>query len=284
MANATLRKQLNEGTFIMAPGIYDMISAMMADQMGFKALYVTGYGISASHLGLPDAGLMGYSDILSRVSQITERCQTPVVADADTGYGGLLNVRHTVRGYERAGVSGIQIEDQEFPKKCGHTQGRRVVPTEDMVRKIQVACEARTDENMMIIARTDSRTSLGLDEALRRSEAYAAAGADIIFLESPESIEELHVIAQRIEKPLLANLVSGGRTPVVSQTELQEIGYSMAIHPALGFLSAGFALRKGYQELAQTGDVKNQDLYDFQEFCKLVGFEDVWDFDAKWAE
>src|SRR5690242_1899938 len=146
--------------------------------MGFECLYVTGYGLVASYLGLPDAGLATYTDMVGRVAQIAAMTQTPLAADADTGYGGLLNVQHTVRGYENAGAVAVQLEDQEFPKKCGHTLGRRVIPMEDMVAKIRVAVEARTDPNLQIIARTDSRTTLGLDEALRRAEAYLKAGAD----------------------------------------------------------------------------------------------------------
>ena len=168
MADPKLKEMLSSGRIVIAPGVFDMISTLVADRMGFPALYVTGYGVSASHLGLPDAGLMTYTDMVERVRRIAEAATTPVVADADTGYGGLLNVRHTVRGYEAAGVSAIQIDDQEYPKNCGHTLGRRVIPLEDMVNKIKVAVDSRSSADFLIIARTDSRTSLGLDEALRR--------------------------------------------------------------------------------------------------------------------
>ena len=191
MADPRLKEMIDKGRFVTAPGVFDMISTLVADRMGFPALYVTGYGVSASHLGLPDAGLMTYTDMHDRVSRIAGAASTPVIADADTGYGGLLNVRHTVRGYEAAGVSAIQIEDQEYPKKCGHTLGRRVIPLDDMVSKIRVAVDSRSSADFLIIARTDSRTSLGLDEALRRAEAFEAAGADIIFVESPESEDEM---------------------------------------------------------------------------------------------
>ena len=284
MPDPSIRHRLNNREFITAPGVYDMISALIADRAGFDALYVTGYGVVASHLGLPDAGLASYADMLSRISQIVQGTETPIIADADTGYGGLLNVRHTVRGYEDAGVSAIQLEDQEFPKKCGHTDGRRVVPTQDMVRKIGVALEARRSEDFLIIARTDSRTSLGLDEALLRAEAYADAGADLIFVESPESVDELKTIATRINKPLVANMVSGGKTPILPANELAEIGFALAIHPGLGFLSAGEALRRGYAELKARGTVSEQPLHDFDGFCRTMGFEDVWEFDKRWAE
>ena len=284
MADPRLKEMIETGHFVAAPGVFDMISTLVADRMGFPALYVTGYGVSASHLGLPDAGLMTYTEMSDRVRRIAEAATTPVVADADTGYGGLLNVRHTVRGYEAAGVSAIQIEDQEFPKKCGHTLGRRVIPLEDMVGKIRVAADSRTSEDLLIIARTDSRTSMGLDEALRRAEAFQTAGADIIFVESPESEDEMRSINAAIDKPTLANMVSGGRTPILSNDRLAELGYAIAIHPALGFLAVGEALKSAYGELLEKGDVKGAALEDFGEFNKLVGFEDVWEFDKKWAE
>ena len=163
---AALAGAIRDGQFVVAPGVYDMISAKIADGMGFPALYMTGYGVAASHLGLPDAGIASYADVVGRVRTIAGGTASPLICDADTGFGGLLNVRHTVQGYEDAGCSAIQLEDQEMPKKCGHTPGRRVVPIEDMVEKIRVAAEARRDPNFLIIARTDARTSLGLDEAL----------------------------------------------------------------------------------------------------------------------
>ncbi len=284
MANPKLKQMIEAGEFITAPGVFDMISTLVADRMGFPALYVTGYGVSASHLGLPDAGIMTYTDMETRVRRIAEGSTTPVIADADTGYGGLLNVRHTVRGYEAAGVTAIQIEDQEYPKKCGHTPGRRVVPLEDMVSKIKVASDSRSSEDFLIIARTDSRTSLGIDEALRRGEAFEKAGADVVFIEAPESVEEMQMINDRIGKPTLANMVSGGKTPILSSAKLAEIGFAIGIHPALGFLAVGHALKAAYGELLETGDVANAELDDFGEFSKLMGFEDVWEFDRKWAE
>ncbi|MEO1106179.1 MAG: isocitrate lyase/PEP mutase family protein, partial [Pseudomonadota bacterium] len=174
-----LRARLEARDTVLAPGVFDLISARIADQAGFSALYMTGYGIAASHLGLPDAGLATYSDMVDRVERLAERCITPLIADGDTGYGGALNVRHTVRGYERAGAAGIQLEDQVFPKKCGHTLGRQVIPLEDAVTKIKVAVDSRLDEDFLIIARTDARTAHGLDAALERAAAFREAGADV---------------------------------------------------------------------------------------------------------
>ena len=223
MASPTLRQEIESGGFITAPGVFELISALIADRMGFKALYVTGYGTVASALGLPDAGLASYSQMIDRIGRIAEMTKTPIIADADTGYGGLLNVRHTVRGYEQAGVTAIQIEDQEFPKKCGHTPDRRVVPIDDMMRKIRVASDSRSSSDFLIVARTDARTGRGLDEAIRRGVAYAEAGADIIFVESPETEEELAEIGRRIDKPLLANMVNGGRTPMLPAEKLAKL-------------------------------------------------------------
>ena len=281
-----LRARLSAPGLITAPGVYDMISARIADRMGFPALYMTGFGVVASHLGLPDAGLATYSDMVGRVSQICTVTKTPLIADADTGYGGLLNVAHTVRGYSKAGAAALQIEDQEFPKKCGHTPGRRVIPCEDMVKKIRVAVEARGDGDVLIIARTDARTAHGLDEALRRAEAYAKAGADILFVESPESEQEMEKICASFDLPLIANMVEGGRTPVLSAQRLEQIGYKIAIFPATGFLAAGAALESIYQTLKHDGSsVKvTAPLQDFTEFAKLMGFQDVWDFDKRHAD
>lgn len=284
MSRKSLKQALADKDMIVAPGVFDMISALIADRMKFNALYITGYGTVASHLGLPDAGLATYSDMIERVARIAEMTDTPIIADADTGYGGLLNVRHTVRGYEKAGVTGIQLEDQEFPKKCGHTPNRKVIPIEDMVTKIKVACDSRLNEDTLIIARTDSRTALGIDEALRRGEAYAKAGADVIFVESPETEDEMVRIAGAIDKPLLANMVEGGSTPVMSASQLQALGFSVAIFPASGFLTVAQALTAVYTDIQKNGrTTEASPLFSFAEFNELIGFPDVWAFDKRYA-
>ena len=281
-----LRQRLNEPGLIVAPGIFEMISARMADRLGFDTLYMTGYGAVASYLGLPDAGLASYTDMVNRAGTFAQGTQTPLIADGDTGYGGLLNVAHTVRGYENAGVTGIQLEDQEFPKKCGHTPGRRVIPMQDMVRKIKVAVESRTDPDFLIVARTDARTTLGLDEALRRAEAYSEAGADILFVESPEGTDEMARIASTFGKPTLINIVEGGRTPALGKTELEQMGFKMAIYPTAGFLAMGQALENVYHTLKENGDTTSirDKLYNFESFSRLMGFEAVWEFDRKHAQ
>ena len=280
----TLKEQLQSGEFITAPGVFDMISTLIATRMNFPALYVTGYGVSASYMGLPDAGLMTFTDMETQIRKIVKATEKPIIADADTGYGGLLNVQHTVKAYENLGVSAIQIEDQEYPKKCGHTPGRRVIPTCDMVRKIKVAVDTRTKDDFLIIARTDSRTGLGIEEALSRAVAFEEAGADIIFVEAPETESEMKKVNEVINKPTLANMVSGGKTPIFSSTRLADMGYSVAIHPALGFLAMGKALKTAFTKLDATGNVEGLPLENFDEFSRVMGFEEVWDFEKKWAD
>ena len=286
----TLRAVLNarpKDRVIAAPGVYDMVSLRMAAQMGFDALYMTGYGTVASHLGLPDAGLASYSDMVGRVEIMARMASAPLIADGDTGYGGLLNVRHTVQGYERAGAAAIQLEDQEFPKKCGHTQGRRVIPAEDMARKISVAVEARQNTDFLIVARTDARSSLGLAEAIRRARLYAEAGADMLFVESPETEAEMIEIGSALgDKPLLANMVEGGRTPMLGNARLAAIGYALAIYPVAGLLSAAAALETVYRQIFATGSSlgSKAPLYPFAEMNRLMGFDEVWRFDRDHAE
>ncbi|VFR33608.1 Isocitrate lyase [plant metagenome] len=279
----SLKQRLAQPGLIAAPGVYDMISARIADAMGFDALYMTGYGTVASHLGLPDAGLASYADMVARVGQIARGTRTPLIADGDTGYGGLLNVDFTVRGYEAAGAQGIQLEDQEYPKKCGHTPDRRVIPLEDAARKIRVAAQARGSKDFLIVARTDARTALGLDEALRRAEAFAEAGADILFIESPESEEELARIGRAFDLPLLANMVEGGRTPVLSRAELETLGFKIAIYPAAGFLAASAALDSVYGAIRQEGSTRGWPgaLYPFEDFTRLMGFDRIWEFEKQ---
>ncbi|MCZ7657835.1 MAG: isocitrate lyase/PEP mutase family protein [Xanthobacteraceae bacterium] len=282
----TLSARLKEPGLISAPGVFDMISARIADAMGFDALYMTGYGTVASHLGLPDAGLASYTEMVSRVRQIAQGTATPLIADGDTGYGGLLNIDFTVRGYEAAGAQAIQIEDQEFPKKCGHTPGRRVVPIADAAARIRVAREARASKDFLIVARTDARTAHGLDEALRRGEAFLKAGADILFIESPESEAEMARIGRAFDAPLLANMVEGGRTPILSRDELERLGFRLAIFPVSGLLAAGAALRSVYGEIRAKGSSKDWpgELYAFDAFSRLMGFERVWAFERDHAE
>ncbi len=281
---ARLTGLLRRQEFIVAPGVFEMISAKIADRLGFEALYMTGYGVAASHLGLPDAGLASFADVLERVRTLAGGTSTPLICDADTGFGGLLNVQHTVRGFEDAGCAAIQIEDQQNPKKCGYTTDRRVVTIDEMVRKIQVALEARRDPNLLIIARTDARGSLGLDEAIRRGRAFAEAGADVVFIQGPESIEELERIGRQIDRPLLINLGHGGTTPVLPPERLKELRFSIAIYPGIAMLAAAHTLESVYESIKRDGDSSNVSTlrYDFEAMHRLMGFEEVSAFEKKW--
>ena len=281
-----LRDMLARETIVTLPGVYDGISARMAGSMGFPALYMTGYGVVASALGVADAGVATFSEMLDRVRCIAGAVSVPFIADGDTGYGGLLNVDRTVRGYAAAGAAGIQLEDQEFPKKCGHTEFRRVIPADDAVDKIRVAVDARPDRDFLIVARTDARYSHGMDEALRRAERFLEAGADILFVESPESPEELRRVAETFKGAmLLANMVEGGRTPYLSAAELGSMGFKVALYPATGFLTAARALQLAYGHLLEAGIGTGSaaPMLPFSEMNTLMGFPAVHAFEKKFG-
>jgi 2-methylisocitrate lyase-like PEP mutase family enzyme len=286
MTSIRLKALLAKGEFILAPGVFEMFSARISDRIGFKALYMTGYGVSGSHLGVADAGLVTYRDMVDRARTIASAIQAPLIADADTGFGGLINVRETVRGYEAAGVQAIQIEDQEMPKKCGHTPNRRVIPTRDMCRKIEVALNARTRSDTLIIARTDARTGLGLDEAIARGKAFAQAGADIIFVEAPESEDEFRCVGDSIDAWLLANMVPTGKSPVVSAARLKRFGFDVAIYPSAGMAVACAAMGANYRYLKENGSTEGSPVpaYTMAQLHDLMGFPDVWEFEKRYAE
>jgi 2-methylisocitrate lyase-like PEP mutase family enzyme len=259
---------------------------VVGNKVGFDFIYSSGFWGTASAYGLPDAGIVGYAEMLGRVQILCRTTNAAVIADADTGYGGLLNVDNTVRGFEAAGVTAIQIEDQEFPKKCGHTPYKRVVPTGDMVAKIKVACEAREDKReTLIIARTDARQVEGFDGALARALAYQDAGADIVFVEALESEDEMLTACEAISAPMMANMADGGKTPILPAARLQEIGYQLAIFPSIAGLSAAAAVENALRVLKSEGtsNSPNLPLFDFAEFNQLIGFQRVWDFEAKWT-
>lgn len=284
MANPILRQKLDSGTFFVIPGIQDMITAVIANKVGFDIVYGTGYWLTASAYGLPDAGIATYSEMRDRMATLVRTSNAAVIADGDTGYGGLLNVHHTVKGYEAAGVTAIQIEDQEFPKKCGHTPFKRLISTEDMVEKIKVAIDARTCEDFVVIARTDARESEGLDGVLRRMEAYSKAGADVLFPEALHSHEEMAKACAVLDKPCMANMSNHGKTPVPPAEVLAQIGYAYAIYPSLTSLAACAAMEKALRDLKDHGIGQPDGLFDFSEFCSLIGFEDVWAFEKKWGK
>jgi 2-methylisocitrate lyase-like PEP mutase family enzyme len=285
VANPIIREKLARKEFFVVPGMQDMVAAAIANKVGFDIVYGTGYWLTASASGLPDAGIATYTQMLDRMATLVKTSNAAVIADADTGYGGLLNVHHTVKGYEAAGVTVIQLEDQEFPKKCGHTPFKRLIPLEDMVEKVKVAADARQDkENFLIIARTDARQSEGLDGVLKRLDAYAAAGADILFPEALASQEEMKTACAAFTKPCMANMADGGLTPILPAKVLEDLGYAFAIFPSMTSLVAAAAMEKALTALKTKGDYADIPIFDFKEFCGLIGFQEVWDFEKKWAK
>jgi 2-methylisocitrate lyase-like PEP mutase family enzyme len=286
MTKPSLKTALETGTFVVAPGIHDMIAAVIANKVGFDFVYASGYWSTASAYGLPDAGIATYTQMVDRVATLCRTSQAGVIADADTGYGGLLNVHHTVRGYEEAGVSAIQIEDQEFPKKCGHTPFKRVIPAADMVQKIKVASDARRSDETLIIARTDAKQPEGYERALERAVAYGEAGADIVFFEALESEAEMRAACDAIDAPMIANMANGGATPILPVETLKEIGYSLAIFPAMTALTAAAAVEKALVSLKTDGNSLSPQAphFSFSEFNELIGFPEVWAFEKAWAQ
>jgi 2-methylisocitrate lyase-like PEP mutase family enzyme len=230
-ASNQLRELLRAGDVVVAPGVWDGLSARLVARAGFPAAYATGGGIARS-MGYPDLGLLSLSEIASRLANIVEHAGVPVIADADTGYGNALNAQRAVREFERAGVAALHLEDQTFPKRCGHYDDKSVVPAAEMAQKLRAARDAMTDSDIVLIARTDALAVEGLDAAVERAQAYAAAGADVIFIEAPVSVEQIEAIAQRVPQPKLINMFQGGKTPLVPVTRLKALGYQIVIIPS----------------------------------------------------
>lgn len=286
MAKTTLNDLISSPELTVAPGIFDMMSLLVADGKGFPALFLSGYWGMASQLGLPDAGIATYSDFIEQIRKICAVAKTPLIADADTGFGGLLNLDHTVRGYEGAGVAAIQLEDQVSPKRCGHQPGKQVVSTSEMVTRIKVAIDARKTDDFLVLARTDALAIEGVDRAIERGQAYHEAGADVVFIETPSTVDEMRRICAEVPGPHMINMAHGGRTPILPARQLQDIGYSLAIVPSAPPLAALAAMNRAY-DMIKKGHLNcetEQDLYDFHEFCDLIGFPKVRAFEQKWAD
>lgn len=283
---AALTDAIAGDALVLAPGVYDMISAKLADRLGFPALYLSGYGLAASHLGVPDAGLASYADVLARVRVVASGTDAPLICDADTGFGGLLNVQHTVRGFEAAGCAALQIEDQETPKRCGLTAGCRVIPVEDMIRKIEVALEARGDPRLVLIARTDARGELGFDAALDRGARYAQAGADVVFVQGIETETELERVGERLDSPFLVNIAGCEGLGGLTSARLHAAGCRIAIHPGLAMLAATAAMNSVYETLQEDGSIARlaTPLFEREAMHRLMGFEDVWSFEQRWGK
>jgi 2-methylisocitrate lyase-like PEP mutase family enzyme len=280
---ARLRAALAGGELIVAPGVFDGISASLVARLGFAAGYLTGAGVAASGFGLPDIGLVTQTEMAERARMVVRALgDVPLIADADTGYGAALNVVRTVREYEAAGVAAVQLEDQAFPKKCGHLPDKELISVDEFEAKLHAALDARTDPDLVVIARTDARGPLGLDAAIDRANAYAEAGADVIFVEAPQGTDEIERIAKEVTAPLLINLVIGGLTPLESSTRLGDLGYAIAIHPSLPLGAAAFAMLTGLAELAgvdPTPWIPSRPA----EFFNLVGLAEWSAIGEQWA-
>jgi 2-methylisocitrate lyase-like PEP mutase family enzyme len=282
-ARQNLRALLDRRELIVAPGVFDGITAHLVKRTGQLAAYMTGAGVAASGFGLPDIGLVTATEMAERARMLVGVLgDVPLIADADTGYGMAMNVVRTVQLYEQAGVAAIQLEDQVFPKRCGHLEDKHVVDAADFELTLAAAVDARTDDNLLVVARTDARAPLGLDAAIERANQYTQAGADVIFVEAPQSIEEIERIAREVEAPLLINLVLGGMTPLESATRLQELGFAIAIHPSNPLARAVLGMLEGLCEL-NGGNVADHLPSRPAEFFNLVGMAEWLDLDTKYA-
>ena len=284
-ATTQFRQLLQQPGIIMAPGAYDCLTARLIEAAGFPAIYMTGAGTSVARMGYPDLALTTMTEMLDNASQISSVVDIPVIADADTGYGGILNVRRTVRQYERSGVAALHLEDQEFPKRCGHLDDKKVIPTEDMVQKIHAAVDARTDDDFTIIVRTDSIAVTGWDDAMRRCEEYVRAGADVLFVEALRTPEQIEQAGRELDVPLLYNYVETGKSPLLSARDLERYGFKIVIYPASGILSAMYAVQQTLSTLREQGTTAHllDRMASLQDCFETVGLSDMLEEDARFA-
>src|SRR6185437_4015552 len=252
-ARQALRQHLSSGELLLVPGAYDALSARIIEEAGFAAVYVTGAGFANAAFGLPDIGLVSSTELITHAGRVTAAVSVPVIVDADTGYGGVLQVQRTVAELERAGAAAIQLEDQADPKRCGHFDGQRLIPAQEMVQKIRVAAATRSDSALVLVARTDARGAEGFDAAVARARAYVAAGADVIFVEAPRSADELRALPRLIGAPLLANMVEGGKTPVQGAAQLRAAGYAIALYANTALRAAIAAVSQAMATLRADG-------------------------------
>jgi 2,3-dimethylmalate lyase len=279
-----LRHLLQQPGAVMAPGVADALNARLVAKHGFSAIYMTGAGTTAVRLGMPDIGLLTMTEMIDNAGRIADASGLPLIADADNGYGGVMNVRRTVQGYERAGVAAIHIEDQVMPKRCGHLMGKQLVPAEEMIAKIKAAIDARTDPDFMIIARTDAIAVEGFDSALERAERYGEAGADILFVEAPNAAQ-LPALAPRLKAPLLYNMATSGKTPFLSKTQIEELGFKLVIYPNWVMLASIRAVSHVLQTLKESGSIASltTDLPSFREFFDLLGMNEVQALESRYG-
>ena len=271
---------------LLAPGIYDALSGLIAEQSGARAVYLSGASIAYTRFGRSDVGLVSVSEVHDTLAAVTDRIKIPVIVDADTGFGNALNVQRTVRNFERAGAAAIQIEDQSFPKRCGHLDGKVLIKTDEMVGKVKAAVDARKTSDTLIIARTDARAVEGLQEAIDRAHAYEEAGADILFIEAPRSVDELKVIRKsfHLNTPLLANMVEGGKTPVKTADDLKSLGFNIVIFPGGAVRAATFQLQEYYAGLLENGSNAefSKRMHDFDSLNAVIGTPELLSIGKKY--
>lgn len=267
------------------PGVYDAVSAKLAEQAGFEIIFISGYSVSAARLGEPDFGLITQTEMIEAARSVCRAVRVPVIVDADTGYGNALNVIRTVDDLIGAGAAGMFLEDQVWPKRCGHMQGKKIVPMEEYIQKIRAAVDARAGRDFFIVARTDANQAVGLDEAIRRVRAAREAGADAAFVEAPGSLDELRAVARAVPPPLVANMLERGVTPLLTREELRELGYALAVCPLTGLYAAAKAMKEIFNVLRTEGTTRDalDRLITFDEFHDLVGLEEKYALDAKYS-
>ena len=272
-----LKRMIEGPDLAVLPGVADALNARLVAAEGFTGIYMTGAGTSANRLGMPDVGLLTMNEMADNAARIADASGLPLLADADTGWGGPLNVRRTVQLYERSGVAGLHIEDQEWPKRCGHLAGKAVISTEDMVQKIKAAVDARIDHDFQIVARTDALAVEGWNAMLDRAYAFEEAGADVLFLEAMTTMEQLTEAPKLFSKPLLYNMASSGKTPFLPTNEIHDLGFGVVIYPNFVVLAAIPAIRRILKHLKETGDVKSlaNEIVSFKEFFDLMGMDEV---------
>jgi methylisocitrate lyase len=280
-----LRELLARPEIIVIPGVYDCLGAKLAEQAGFTVVATSGFGIAASTLGVPDYGLITATEMLSSVGRIAQAINIPLIADLDTGYGNALNVIRTIKDAVQLGLAGVLLEDQEWPKKCGHFEGKRVIPLAEHAGKIRAAVAARGESDLVIIARTDARAPLGLEEAIARGQAYIAAGADVLFVEAPQSVAELKAIANAFpDVPLVANIVEGGKTPEVATAQLQQLGFKIVFFPLTSLLAVTQSMSACFRHLKEQGTTANfPNLVNFQDFQQLIGVPQYLQLEQQFA-
>ncbi len=271
-----VQRVLDEHGALVFPGVYDTLSAKIAERVGFPLAFISGYAVSATLIGEPDLGLLTQTEIIDRARRICRAVAMPIIVDADTGYGDVLNVVRTVAELIDAGAAGCFLEDQMWPKKCGHMRNKQIIDRNDYIQKIRAAVETKGDRDFFIVARTDALATLGLDEAIARVEAARAAGADATFVEAPSSIEELRETGSRAPKPTVANMIEQGKTPVLEQTELAELGFTLILYPLAGLFASAHALTAVYDRLRADGTTRGgrQQLMAFEQFNELIGVDE----------